>query len=258
MSNVVYLADSGRATTGDAEPATKSTNGRVWRLEFDPRDPTKAKLSVLVQGDDNPVKTLAEIHQPDNLETTRKGRLLVQEDPSSAQQFALTDPDPRKTAARIWQVDLGTFNPAVPDSASKGVVAVVNQGLDENTNPALGAIDVDPLDTPRFAPGAFPISPGNPGRVGIERDRRRLVGVWRRCVPGHGPGAHVLGRQRTRIRPGCASRPRLHEETGGRPASVAAPHTVRHLGSSRAHLGRAGARRPSLFAGDRPGQREPL
>jgi secreted PhoX family phosphatase len=103
MSNVVYLADSGRATTGDAEPATKSTNGRVWRLEFDPRDPTKAKLSVLVQGegDDNPVKTLAEIHQPDNLETTRAGGLLVQEDPSSAQQFALTDPDPRKTAARI-------------------------------------------------------------------------------------------------------------------------------------------------------------
>jgi hypothetical protein len=73
-----------------------------------------------------------------------------------------------RTAARIWQVDVSTFDPAVPDSAGKGVVAVVNQALDENTNPALGAVDVDPEDetagdTPPFAPGAFPISPGNLG-----------------------------------------------------------------------------------------------
>jgi hypothetical protein len=43
-------------------------------------------LTVLVEGDDNPVKTLHEIHQPDNIETTRKG-LLITEDPGSSQQF---------------------------------------------------------------------------------------------------------------------------------------------------------------------------
>jgi Bacterial protein of unknown function (DUF839) len=167
LSNVVYMADSGRATSGAANPATTSTNGRIWKLEFDRNDPTKANLSVLVQGDDNPVKTPGEIHQPDNMETTRDGTLLVQEDPSTANQFTSAD-TVNRTAARIWQVDLTTFNPAVPDSAVKGVVAVVNQGLDENTNPSRGAVDVDPPDetagdTPPFAPGAFPISPGNLG-----------------------------------------------------------------------------------------------
>ena len=43
-------------------------------------------LTVFVEGDDNPVKTLTEVHQPDNIETTRKG-LLLTEDPGSSQQF---------------------------------------------------------------------------------------------------------------------------------------------------------------------------
>ena len=65
----------------------RSTNGRVWKMVLDPSDPTKVtSLTVFVEGDDNPVKTLNEIHQPDNLETTPNG-LLVTEDPGSSQQF---------------------------------------------------------------------------------------------------------------------------------------------------------------------------
>ena len=130
MSNIVYLADSGRGTAGAANPLTTSTNGRVWKLELDPSDPLKAKLSILVQGDDNPVKTLGEIHQPDNVETTANGSLFVQEDPGSSQQFALPTSDPNATTARIWRVPL-TGGPAE-------VVAKVDQSADE------GPTDVDP------------------------------------------------------------------------------------------------------------------
>lgn len=139
MSNVVYIADSGRASTG-APQQGRSTNGRVWKLVVDPSDATKAKLSILVEGDDNPVaatnSTLAagEIHQPDNVDTTPNGSLFVQEDPSSSNQFSASSTDPNRTNARIWRVDVGAASP----DASKGVVAVIDQTLDE-----LPGYDVD-------------------------------------------------------------------------------------------------------------------
>jgi hypothetical protein len=130
-SNVVYLADSGRGTAGASNPASVSTNGRVWKLELDPIDPLgEAKLSILVQGDDNPVKTVGEIHQPDNVETTLAGSLLVQEDPGSSQQFAPPFDQPGATTARIWRYDL--------NADTMAPVASVNQSADE------GPTDVDP------------------------------------------------------------------------------------------------------------------
>jgi hypothetical protein len=129
-SNVVYLADSGRGTTGTADPLTKSTNGRIWTLELDRKDPTKAQISILIQGDDNPVKTPGEIHQPDNVETTARGSLLVQEDPGSSQQFTLPTTDPNATTARIWRIPL--------DGGAPEIVAKVDQSADE------GPTDVDP------------------------------------------------------------------------------------------------------------------
>ena len=51
--------------------ASHPRNGRIWKL--DPRIPTirrTRRLSLFVEGDDSPVKTPGEIHQPDNLETT--------------------------------------------------------------------------------------------------------------------------------------------------------------------------------------------
>jgi hypothetical protein len=130
MSNIVYLADSGRGTAGPANPLTTSTNGRIWKLELDPSNPLEGTLSILVQGDDNPVKTLGEIHQPDNMETTAAGSLLVQEDPGSSQQFTLPTADPNATTARIWRVPLAGGSPEV--------VAKVDQSADE------GPTDVDP------------------------------------------------------------------------------------------------------------------
>ncbi len=147
MQNVVYVVDSGRG-------AGASTNGRVWKLVLDPSDPTKVtSLSILIEGDDAPLKAPNEIHQPDNIESTATS-LLITEDPGSSQQFFPTEPN--ATTARIWQYDLA--------AGTMRVVARVDQSADEgptdvDTTPAgkLGAWEssgiVDASSV--FGPGAF-------------------------------------------------------------------------------------------------------
>ena len=130
MGNVVYIVDSGRGRTAAQSLDTnfRSTNGRVWKMVLDPDDPTiVTSLTVFVEGDDNPVKTPTEVHQPDNIETTPNG-LLLTEDPGSSQQFPAGDPN--GTTARLWHVPIG--NPAGAE-----VVAKVNQSADG------GPTDVD-------------------------------------------------------------------------------------------------------------------
>lgn len=131
MENVVYVVDSGRGRTAAQSldtPNFKSTNGRVWKMVLDPNDPTVVtSLTVFVEGDDNPVKTLTEVHQPDNVETTASG-LLLTEDPGSSQQFPATDTSANATTARLWYV---------PFSGASQVVAKVNQSADG------GPTDVD-------------------------------------------------------------------------------------------------------------------
>jgi Bacterial protein of unknown function (DUF839) len=132
MGNVVYVVDSGRGRTDAQSLDTpfRSTNGRVWKMVLDPNDPTiVTSLTVFVEGDDNPVKTLGEIHQPDNIETTPNG-LLVTEDPGSSQQFPVGSSDPNATTARLWHVPIGN-----PTGAQ--VVAKVDQSADG------GGTDVD-------------------------------------------------------------------------------------------------------------------
>lgn len=113
MGNVVYIVDSGRGRTAAQSldtPNFRSTNGRVWKMVLDKSDPTKVtSLTVLVEGDDSPVKTLTEIHQPDNVESTRTG-LLVAEDPGSSQQFPANSTDPNATPARLWYVPFSNPN----------------------------------------------------------------------------------------------------------------------------------------------------
>ena len=153
MQNVVYVVDSGRGTAGASTPG-RSTNGRVWKMVFDPDDPTVVtSMTVFVEGDDNEVKTPSEVHQPDNIESTQTG-LLLTEDPGSSQQFTPEQQttDARATTARLWFVPFST-------SGTPQVVVRVNQ----NASDELAGYDVDPPDNPPFGPAAFPISPGNWG-----------------------------------------------------------------------------------------------
>ena len=133
MGNVVYLVDSGRGRRADQSldtPPFRSTNGRVWKMVLDPADPTKViSMTVFVEGDDSPVKTVAEVHQPDNIETTQTGIFLT-EDPGSSQQFTAAQQaiDPGATTARLWYV---------PFTGAPEVVAKVDQSADG------GPTDVD-------------------------------------------------------------------------------------------------------------------
>jgi hypothetical protein len=127
MENIVYVVDSGRGTAGASQPG-RSTNGRVWKMVLGDEPTEVASLSVLVEGDDNPVKTLNEIHQPDNIESTRTG-LLVTEDPGSSQQFVAADQVlPNATTGRLWYV---------PFSGTPEVVVKIDQSADG------GETDVD-------------------------------------------------------------------------------------------------------------------
>jgi hypothetical protein len=129
MQNVVYVVDSGRGTALPPGPGV-STNGRVWKMVLDPSDPTKVtSFSVFVEGDDSPVKTPTEVHQPDNIESTLSGILLT-EDPGSSQQFPIGSSDPNATTARLWYV---------PFSGTPQVVVKIDQSADGPTGPT----DVD-------------------------------------------------------------------------------------------------------------------
>ncbi len=79
-------------------------DGPQWVLEYW-SDINNVFQFVRVEGDDNPVKTAAEIHQPDNIETTMTGLLLI-EDPGSSQQFTAAEQlsNLRATTARLWHV----------------------------------------------------------------------------------------------------------------------------------------------------------
>jgi len=164
MQNVVYVVDSGRGSDSASGNAFASRNGRVWKLVLDPSDPTKVtSFSLLIEGDDAPVKNVNEIHQPDNMESTGNS-LLFTEDPGSSQQFPVGSDvpgspnfDAAATTARIWQYDLAT--------GTKRVVAKVNQSADEtaidkDANPNKGSLGawessgiVDASSV--FGPGAF-------------------------------------------------------------------------------------------------------
>jgi len=169
MSNVAYVVDSGRGTaptqpTPPTPPVPTfgpglSTNGRIWKLVLDPTDPTKVTaMSILIEGDDAPVKTATEMHQPDNIESTVNG-LYFTEDPGSSQQFSPTSTDPAATTARVWRYDLATGINAVAlkvdQSADEGPTDVDNAGrANLGAWESTGIVDASAA----FGPGAFLIN----------------------------------------------------------------------------------------------------
>jgi hypothetical protein len=131
-AHIVYFADTGEPraianpATGRLQRGPSGTmgpypNGRIFRMVLDDTDPKKVdSLTVLIDADPlGPGNPLA-MHQPDNLETTVDS-LLIQEDPGSHNQFALSNPD--GVAARVWKYDLS--------SGELDAVLEVDQSLDE-------------------------------------------------------------------------------------------------------------------------------
>jgi hypothetical protein len=138
--HVVYFADTGEPraiadpATGRLQRGPSGTmgpypNGRIFRMVLDDDDPTQVdSLTVLIDADPlGPGNPLA-MHQPDNIETTADS-LLIQEDPGSHNQFALSNPE--GVGARVWKYDLS--------SGALDAVIEVDQSLDEAPG-----YDVDP------------------------------------------------------------------------------------------------------------------
>ncbi len=137
--NVVYFADTGEpraipdATTGKLRRGPSGTqgpypNGRIFRMELDPKLATTVKsLSVIVDADVKGAAGAGDVsllHNPDNIETTKKA-ILIQEDPGSQNNYAASNAN--GTTARIWKYDLAT--------KTMTVVAKVNQkALDPNAS----------------------------------------------------------------------------------------------------------------------------
>jgi hypothetical protein len=130
--HVIYFADTGEpraipnATTGRLQRGPSGTmgpypNGRIFRMELDDSDPTQVdSLTVLIDADPLGPGNPAAMHQPDNVETTGDS-LLIQEDPGSHNQFALSNPN--GVGARVWRYDLST--------GALDAVLEVDQSLDE-------------------------------------------------------------------------------------------------------------------------------
>ena len=144
--HVVFFADTGeprarawqagdpaaletRLVRGAAGTAGPYPNGRIFRMVLDDEDPTQVtSLEILIDADAGGYNNPAVIHQPDNLETTADS-LLIQEDPGSHNQYALSNP--AGVGARVWRYDLS--------SGDLGAVLEVDQSLDETSG-----YDVDP------------------------------------------------------------------------------------------------------------------
>ncbi|HEY9378934.1 MAG TPA: hypothetical protein VIQ02_17805 [Jiangellaceae bacterium] len=144
--HVVYFADTGepRARAWQAgDPAALETrlvrgaagttgpypNGRIFRMVLDDEDPTQVtSLEILIDADAGGYNNPGVIHQPDNLETTVDS-LLIQEDPGSHNQYALSNS--AGVGARVWKYDLS--------SGDLDAVIEVDQSLDEEPG-----YDVDP------------------------------------------------------------------------------------------------------------------
>ena len=175
MDNVVYVVDSGRGTRR-ASPGRGRVDQRP-RLEDGarserPDDGDVARRS-LVEGDDNAVKTLGEIHQPDNIEIDGQRDLLVTEDPGSSQQFTPA----QQVAIRHAHDGAAVVRPVL------GLAQVVVEG-----RPV--ALDGGPTDVDRHAS-----SPGNWGAWETSGIVDASDGVRPRLVPHRRPGAHAVGRE---------------------------------------------------------------
>ena len=167
--NVVYVADSGRGLAGPTGPGI-STNGRIWKLVLDPSDPTKVlSLSILIEGDDAPVKAPGEIHQPDNLETTAS-EPARHRGPGLEPAVPVRIDRPERDDGPDLEAHLAT--------GANSVVAKVNQSADE------GPTDVDVRNDAR-----------QPRRVGVERDHRCVRDLRTGSVPGRRPGRNTRGRR---------------------------------------------------------------
>lgn len=153
--NIVYFADTGEPravadpATGRLARAASGTrglypNGRIFKMVLNQDNPLLVdSLSILIDADSAGYDVIDVIHQPDNIETTRRS-LLIQEDPGGHNQYPAGGPG---TSARIWKYDLQTGNLSVVARVNQSLLPDANQGAWESS----GIVDASAF----FGRGAF-------------------------------------------------------------------------------------------------------
>lgn len=154
---VVYFADTGEpraipnSGTGRLARGSSSTqgafmNGRIFKMVLNPSDPRIVdSLTVLVNADAGGYNNPNVLHNPDNIDTSASGSLMIQEDPGShnGQRPAF----PNATNARVWHYDLATGALTVAAEVDQSLTPASPKGSWESS----GIVDVSAV----FGPGTW-------------------------------------------------------------------------------------------------------
>ena len=154
---VVYFADTGEPraipnpATGRLQRGSSTTtgpymNGRVFKMVLNATNPRVVdSLSILVNADLGGYNNPNVLHQPDNVDTSASGSLMIQEDPGShnGQRAAF----PNATNARVWRFDLTQGTLAVAAEVDQSLVPASSKGSWESS----GIVDASSA----FGPGAW-------------------------------------------------------------------------------------------------------
>ena len=193
-SNIVYLADSGRAQTG-APGAGKSTNGRIWKLVFSNK--TQAKLSILIDGDTIPAGELDGNHR-------RTGAHC--NPPTRQPRDDGEQPDGPRGSQHGEHVPGGLERSTGDERASLAIQLRQRNEVGRRNRRPVG----------RFNSGKPQPEQARQHRlVGVEWHRRRVVDLGTGLVPPRYPGAHALDRRRSWAGRRRSRRPGLDVQTRG-------------------------------------------
>ena len=159
---IVYFADTGEpratsegSTTGRLRrgsaftpPATAGPypNGRVFKMVLNENDPLVVdSLTILINADSGGYYNPNVLHNPDNIDTSANGSLMIQEDPGSHNGFNAGFPN--ATNARVWRYDLATGALSVVAEVDQSLVSSSAKGAWESS----GIVDVSAV----FGPGTW-------------------------------------------------------------------------------------------------------
>jgi hypothetical protein len=152
---IQYLADTGEPRAKPDPTTTRLRrdttgggpymNGRLWKLELGANPLTGAKLSIAPGANFDLLgyNNAGAVHQPDNIETTKRS-VFIQEDPGSHNSQPTF---PAATNARVWRYDIATGVSTVVAEVDQSMSPVTNKGAWESS----GIVDASSV----LGPGAF-------------------------------------------------------------------------------------------------------
>ena len=156
-AHIVYFADTGEpraipnALTGRLQRGSSSTtgpymNGRIFKMVMNAADPTVVdSLTILINADAGGYNNPNSLHQPDNIDTSANGSLMIQEDPGSHNGTRTAFPN--ATTARVWHYDLGSGTLSVVAEVDQSLMPLSPKGNWESS----GIVDVSAV----FGPGTW-------------------------------------------------------------------------------------------------------